>query len=344
LLILLKLFPIIKYSETSLIKSYQKKIMTEVVAGVDIGGTNTVFGLVTLSGEIIANGKLKTGKYPRLDGFVTALADGLSGLASEKGKITIRSIGIGAPNANFHRGTIELAPNLAWKGIVPLAELLTKKIGLPVVMTNDANAAALGEMIFGSAKFIRDFIVLTLGTGVGSGIVINGEVVYGHTGFAGELGHMIVIPSGRECGCGRQGCLETYASATGLVRTTLYMLSEMKNDSPLRSIPPSQLTSRIIAEAALKKDSIALEVFDYTAEILALGIINAVTFSSPKAIFLFGGLAKAGDLLFKPVREYVDKNIQPIFRGTVDILPSGLPDSNAAVLGAAALAYKELSR
>jgi glucokinase len=211
-------------------------------------------------------------------------------------------------------------------------------------MTNDANAAAMGEMIFGSAKFIKDFIILTLGTGLGSGIVINGEVVYGHTGFAGELGHTIVVPGGRDCGCGRQGCLETYASATGLVRTVLYMLSEMKIDSPLRNIPPSELSSRHIAEAALKEDQIALEAFDYTAEILALGIINAVTFSSPRAIFLFGGLAQAGDLLFAPVREYVDKNIQPIFRGTVDVLPSGLPESNAAVLGAAALVWNELSK
>jgi glucokinase len=318
--------------------------MIEVVAGVDIGGTNTVFGLVTLSGEIIAEGRLKTSEYPKVGDFVTALSDGLTRLSSAKGKFKIVSIGIGAPNANFHKGTIELAPNLAWKGIVPLAELLKKKTSLPVVMTNDANAAALGEMIFGSAKFIRDFIILTLGTGLGSGIVINGEVVYGHTGFAGELGHTIVVPGGRDCGCGRQGCLETYASATGLVRTALYMLSEMKNDSPLRNISSAELSSKHVAEAAMKKDVIALEIFDYTAEILALGIINAVTFSSPKAIFLFGGLAQAGELLFEPVRKYVDMNILPIYRGTVNVLPSGLPESSAAVLGAAALAYKEMSK
>jgi glucokinase len=317
--------------------------MTEVVAGVDIGGTNTVFGIVTLTGEIIASGKLKTTNYPVVGDFVAALSDGINALVSQKENIRLREIGIGAPNANYHKGTIELAPNLAWKGIVPLADLIKKRTRLPVVLTNDANAAAMGEMIFGSAKFIKDFIILTLGTGLGSGIVINGEVVYGHTGFAGELGHMIVFPGGRDCGCGRQGCLETYASATGLVRTTLYMLSEMKEDSPLRNIPSSELSSRHIAEAALKNDPVAVEAFDYTAEILALGIINAVTFSSPKAVFLFGGLAQAGELLFAPVREYVDKNIQPIFRGTVDVLPSGLPESNAAVLGAAALAWNELS-
>ena len=317
--------------------------MTEVVAGIDIGGTNTVYGLVTRSGEIIAQGKLRTAKYPDVDDFVVVLSDAIALLKSENKNIKLLGIGIGAPNANYHKGTIELAPNLAWKGIVPLASLISKRSKVKVVMTNDANAAAMGEMIFGSAKFIKDFIILTLGTGLGSGIVINGEVVYGHTGFAGELGHTIVVPGGRECGCGRQGCLETYASATGLVRTTLLMLSEIKDPSTLRDLPPSKLSSRIVAEAALKGDKIALEAFDYTAEILALGIVNAVTFSSPKAIFLFGGLAQAGDLLFDPVREYVDENVQPIFKGTFEVLPSGLPESNAAVLGAAALAWNELS-
>jgi glucokinase len=215
---------------------------------------------------------------------------------------------------------------------------------IPVAITNDANAAAMGEMIFGGAKKIKDFIILTLGTGLGSGIVINGELVYGHTGFAGELGHMIVVPGGRDCGCGRQGCLETYASASGLVRTVLYMLSEMKEESSLRDIPPSELTSKKIAEAAANKDPIALEAFDYTAEMLAFGIINSVVFSSPKAIFLFGGLTRAGDILFEPVRKYVNQNIQPVFRGTVEILPSGIPENNAGVLGAAALAWNELSK
>lgn len=317
--------------------------MTEVVAGVDIGGTNTIFGLVTITGEIVAQGKLRTKKFPEVEGFVTTLSDEITRLVSVKKDIILKGIGIGAPNANYHKGTIELAPNLAWKGIVPLASLLKERTRLPVVITNDANAAAMGEMIFGSAKFIKDFIILTLGTGLGSGIVIKGEVVYGHTGFAGELGHTIVVPGGRECGCGREGCLETYGSASGLVRTTLLMLSEMKEPSSLRDMPPSKLSSRIVAEAAMKGDKIALEAFDYTAEILALGIVNAVTFSSPKAIFLFGGLAQAGDLLFVPVREYVNENVQPIFKGTFDVLPSGLPESNAAVLGAAALAWNELS-
>ena len=318
--------------------------MTEVVAGVDIGGTNTVFGLVDRYGEIIAENKLSTISYPEIDDFVSVLSSSIKRLIPDKKDIIIKSIGIGAPNANYYKGTIELAPNLAWKGIVPLASKIKDKTDLPVVITNDANAAAMGEMIFGGAKNIKDFIILTLGTGLGSGIVINGELVYGHTGFAGELGHTIIVPGGRDCGCGRQGCLETYASASGLVRTVLYMLSEMKEESALRELTPSALTAKKIAEAAANNDPVALEAFDYTAEMLAFGIINAVVFSSPEAVFLFGGLTQAGDLLFNPVRKYVDKNIQPIFRGTVKVLPSGIPESNAALLGAAALACNELSK
>ena len=218
---------------------------------------------------------------------------------------------------------------------------MSGKIDVPVVITNDAKAAAMGEMIFGGAKKMKNFIVLTLGTGLGSGIVINGKV-YGHTGFAGELGHTIIVPGGRDCGCGRQGCYETYASASGLVRTVLNLLSEMREESSLRDVPPSQLTSKMIVEAAKKNDPIALEAIDYTAEMLAFGISNAIVFSSPEAVFLFGGLVKAGEILLAPVREYVDQKVQPIFKGTVKILPSGIPESNAAVLGAAALAWNEL--
>ena len=316
----------------------------KVVAGVDIGGTNTVFGLVDREGVIVAENKFKTTSYPEIADFVSVLTDSVQKLVSQCKGVELAGIGIGAPNANYHKGTIELAPNLAWKGIVPLSKLIGKKINLPIAITNDANAAAMGEMIFGAAKKTKDFIILTLGTGLGSGIVVNGELVYGHTGFAGELGHTIIIPGGRDCGCGRQGCLETYASASGLVRTVLHLLSEMKEESSLRDIAPSKLTSKHIAEAAFKGDVIALEAFDYTAEILSLGIINAVVFSSPEVVFLFGGLAQAGDLLFKPVRKYVNQNIQPIFKGSVKIVPSGIPENNAAVLGAAALAWKELSK
>ena len=318
--------------------------MREVVAGVDIGGTNTVFGLVDRNGIIVAENKLSTSSYPEIGDFVSVLTNSIQRLISGIDNIKLKGVGIGAPNANYHKGTIELAPNLAWKGIVPLSALIKEKINLPVAVTNDANAAAMGEMIFGGAKKIKDFIILTLGTGLGSGIVVNGELVYGHTGFAGELGHTIVVPGGRACGCGRQGCLETYASASGLVRTVLYLLSEMKEESPFRDVSPSSLTSKQIAEAAKNGDPVASKAFDYTAEMLAFGIVNAVVFSSPEAIFLFGGLAQAGDLLFNPVRKYVDLKIQPIFRGTVKILPSGIPENNVAVMGAAALAWKELSK
>ena len=314
--------------------------MKEIVAGVDIGGTNTVYGLVDRAGRVVAESSLNTTDYPEIADFVTALVSAIKKLLSS-GDYKLLGIGIGAPNANYHKGTIELAPNLAWKGIVPLADLIRKKIDIPVIVTNDANAAAMGEMIFGGAKNMKDFIVLTLGTGLGSGIVINGQMVYGHTGFAGELGHTTVVPGGRACGCGRKGCFETYASASGLVRTVLMLLSEMREDSILKDILPSELTSKKIAEAAVKKDPIALKAMDYTAEKLAFGIYNAIGFSSPEAVFLFGGLANAGEILFEPVRKYVEMNVQPIFRGTVKILPSGIPESNAAVMGAAALIWNE---
>jgi glucokinase len=314
----------------------------KVVAGIDIGGTNTLFGLVDIKGRVLAESSLKTTDYPLINDFVQALVTAIKLLSSKK-EYELIGIGIGAPDANYHRGTIEHAPNLAWKGIVPLADLIQSKIKVPVVITNDAKAAAMGEMIFGGAKRMKDFIVLTLGTGLGSGIVINGKIVYGHTGFAGELGHMTVVPGGRDCGCGRKGCLETYASATGLVRTTLELMSEMREESPLRDILPSKLTSKIIAEAAAKKDPIAVKAMNKTAEILGFGIINAMVFSSPEAIFLFGGLAQSGELLFAPVRKYIEKNNYVLFKNTVKILPSGIPESNAAVMGAAALIWNELN-
>lgn len=316
--------------------------MKEVVAGIDIGGTNTVVGLVEKTGKIVSEQKLMTTDYPEINNFVSVLVATIHKLIKANGDIKLEAIGIGAPNANYHRGTIELAPNLAWKGIVPIAKYIRKKIDIPVVITNDAKAAAIGEMIFGGAKKMKNFIVLTLGTGLGSGIVVNGEVLYGHTGFAGELGHTIVVPGGRDCGCGRHGCFETYASASGIVRTVLNLMSEMREESTLRDIPPSQLNSKKIAEAAAQNDPVALEAMDYTAEMLAFGIANAVGFSSPEAVFLLGGLAQAGEVLFAPVREYVDLAVQPIFKSTVKILPSGIAESNAAVLGAAALALNEL--
>jgi glucokinase len=317
--------------------------MKNVVVGVDIGGTNTVFGLVDNAGKVLAEGKLKTTDYPIVNNFVKALVAGIYKLLAGNKDFNMTGIGIGAPDANYHRGTIEHAPNLAWKGIVPLADLIKKEVNVPVVLTNDANAAAMGEMIFGGAKGMKDFIVLTLGTGLGSGIVVDGKMVYGHTGFAGEVGHMVVVPGGRECGCGRHGCLETYASATGLVKTVSLMLSEMRADSVLRDIPPSQLTSKQIAEAAAKKDPVAVKAMEYTAEKLGFGIVNSIVFTSPEAIFLFGGLAQAGEMLFAPVRKYLEEHNYVLFKNTVKILPSGIPESNGAVMGAAALILNELS-
>ena len=318
--------------------------MKDVVAGIDIGGTNIISGLVDKSGNILAEERLKTAEFPDIKDYITAQHDAINKMLERNSGHRLVGLGVGAPNANYHKGTIELAPNLSWKGIVPLARYLREKIDVPVIVTNDANAAAMGEMIFGGAKGMKDFIVLTLGTGLGSGIVVNGEVVYGYTGFAGELGHTIIVPGGRECGCGRRGCYETYASASGLVRTVLHLLSEMRADSTLRDLPPSELTSKKIVGEAEKGDRIALEAINYTAEMLALGIINAITFSSPEAVFLFGGLVNAGELLLAPVRNYADSNVMPIFRGRTRILPSAISESNAAVLGAAALAWNELKK
>jgi glucokinase len=317
--------------------------MKNVVAGVDIGGTNTVFGLVDKTGKVVSEGRLKTTDYPKVEDFVKALAAGINKLLAGQKDTELLGIGLGAPDANYHRGTIEHAPNLVWKGIIPLADLIKKEINVPVVLTNDANAAAMGEMVFGGAKGMKDFVVLTLGTGLGSGIVVDGKMVYGHTGFAGEVGHMIVVPNGRECGCGRHGCLETYASATGLVKTVSLMLSEMRDESILRDIPPSELTSKQVAEAAAKKDPVAVKAMEYTAEMLGFGIINSIVFTSPEAIFLFGGLAQAGEMLFAPVRKYLERHNYVLFKDTVKILPSGIPESNGAVMGAAALILNEIS-
>jgi glucokinase len=316
--------------------------MKDVVAGVDIGGTNTIIGLVDSEGKIIAEERLSTPDYAFADDFVIALDEKLKSMVSGLKEVNIAGIGIGAPNANFNKGTIELAPNLRWKGIIPLVKLTERRTGLKTRITNDANAAALGEMLFGGAKGMKHFIVLTLGTGLGSGIVVDGEVVYGHTGFAGELGHMTVAEGGRVCGCGRRGCLETYASATGLVRTVLALLSDRRDQSTLRDLKSTDITSRRVAEAAAAGDVIAVEALDQTARMIALGIANAVIFSSPETIFLFGGLAKAGEALMVPVRRYADELVQPVFRGTFTIEPSGLPEANAAILGASALIWKEM--
>ncbi|MFA6129069.1 MAG: ROK family protein [Bacteroidales bacterium] len=311
-----------------------------VTIGIDIGGTNTKIGVVDPEGKILVHNRIKTTDFPKIAAFVKELNTQINDLIKNSGSVELMSIGIGAPNGNYHKGTIEQAPNLAWKGVIPLCEMLGKHFAVPIVLTNDANAAALGEMIYGGAKGMKDFIILTLGTGLGSGIVINGELVYGKTGFAGEMGHLTMEPFGRECGCGREGCLETYVSATGIVKTVFELFAERRDPSPLRKIPFDGLTSKMIAEAADKGDQIALAAFEQTAEMLALAICNAAAFCSPEAIFLFGGLAQSGDLLLDPLNRFVDENIMGYYRRSFKILPSCLCEADAAILGASALAVK----
>ncbi len=316
-----------------------------VTLGIDIGGTNTVLGVVDREGNILARNRISTTDYPDIHDYVKALHRALTVALEEAGAgVELRAIGIGAPNGNYYHGTIEYPPNLIWEGVIPLCELMSQYVEVPVVLTNDANAAALGEMIYGGARGMKNFIVYTLGTGLGSGIVINGEVLYGSTGFAGEIGHIIMVPGGRDCGCGRQGCLETYVSATGIVRTVEELLAQRRDPSPLRKVPADELTSKMITDAAKEGDPIALEAFDRTADMLALSIVNAVAFSSPEAIFLFGGLSNAGKYLFEPTEKYVNEKLQTIFKGTVRILPSEIPENHAAILGASALAWKEIEK
>ena len=315
---------------------------SQVTVGIDIGGTNTKIGVVSTDGKILAHSRITTASYPKIAAFVSALDSEIRSLLEKSGDVELVAIGIGAPNGNYLKGTIEQAPNLAWKGVVPLCDMLKKFFPVPVVLTNDANAAALGEMIYGGAKGMKNFIILTLGTGLGSGIVINGELVYGKTGFAGEMGHLTMEPFGRECGCGREGCLETYVSATGIVKTVQELFAERRDPSPMRKIAYDSLTSKMIAEAADKGDQIALAAFEQTAEMLGLAINNAAAFCSPEAIFLFGGLAQSGDLLLDPLNRFVDENIMGYYRKSFKIIQSGLNEADAAILGASALAVKAI--
>jgi glucokinase len=319
--------------------------MTDAVVGIDIGGTFTKVGIVDNQGNCLKDCFTNTDTYTDLDKFQAHLHQEIQSLLNSIGKdINLKGIGIGAPNGNYYKGTIEHAPNLNWKGIVPFVEKFKKYYPeIPVVLTNDANAAAIGEMIYGGAKNMKDFVVVTLGTGLGSGFVVNGNLVYGHDGFAGELGHVNVEVEGRTCGCGKKGCLETYVSATGIKRTLFRLLAERSDKSELRDITFNDLTSKMIYEAAVKGDTIALEAFEETGKILGIKLADVVAVTSPEAIFIFGGLAKAGDLIFKPAKKYMEENLFPIFRNKVKILPSLLQNTNAAVLGASALAWKELN-
>lgn len=312
------------------------------VVGIDIGGTNTVFGIVDARGSILASGSIKTQKYAEINDYVNDLSNELVRLLEQENvKDQIEGIGIGAPNANYFTGNIEHAPNLPWKGIVPLAQMLKEKIGIPVAITNDANAAAIGEMTYGAARGMKDFIMITLGTGVGSGIVINGQLVYGHDGFAGELGHVIVRrTNGRQCGCGRTGCLETYASATGVARTAREFLEIRKDPSSLRNLPIQDITSKDVYDAAVSGDKLAQEIFEFTGTLLGEAFADFAVFSSPKAFILFGGLVKSGELIMRPIREAMEKNMLNFFKNKIQVIPSELKESDAAVLGASALGWE----
>ncbi len=318
--------------------------MNEVVAGLDIGGTNSAIGIVDRSGNCLSSSVIPTAAFAEVDQFVAAGEQAIRELLHNNPEWKLAGIGIGAPNGNYYRGTIEFAPNLHWKGIIPLADLFGKRFGVKSVLTNDANAAAIGEMIFGGAKGMRDFIIITLGTGVGSGIVVNGELVYGHDGFAGEIGHTIYDPNGRDCGCGRKGCLETYTSAGGIKRTLFELMGQRNTKSSFRGKSFDEITAADIATAATAGDELALEAFDITGKILGLKLADSVAHTSPEAIFLFGGLAKSGKLIFEPTQRYMEENMLNIFKNKVKLLPSLLKEENVAILGAAALAWKELDK
>ncbi|MDE5981492.1 MAG: ROK family protein [Duncaniella sp.] len=312
------------------------------VIGIDIGGTNTVFGIVDARGAVIASSSIKTLKHPDVNDYIDELYTEVTRLLEANDAVDkIHGIGVGAPNANYYTGMIEKLVNIPWPTPLPMAQMLSDKFGVPVAITNDANAAAIGEMTYGAARGLKDFIMITLGTGVGSGIVINGQLVYGHDGFAGELGHLIVKRnSGRLCGCGRTGCLEAYCSATGVARTAREFLEIRPEPSVLRNLELDAITSKDVYDAAMAGDKIANEIFEYTGRILGEAFCDFTVFSSPEAIILFGGLAKSGELLMRPLREAMDKNMMGMFKGKVKVILSELKEADAAVLGASALGWE----
>lgn len=312
--------------------------------GIDIGGTNTVFGFVDREGKCLASASIPTNAQQPATSLFGRLAESAKTLlAGVKDKCELVGIGIGAPNANYYKGTIENPPNLSWGHVDVVAEM-KKYFTVPIAITNDANAAALGEMFFGAAKGMKDFIVITLGTGLGSGVVANGELIYGADGFAGEIGHTNVDPNGRQCGCGNRGCLETYASATGLCRTVQEIICNSTTPSELRNVSYEKLTAHMVFEMAQRGDKLALEAFEITGRILGIKLADSVAHTSPEAIVLFGGLASAGDLIFKPTKRSMEERLFPNFRNKVKIIPSRLVEGNTAVLGASALIWNDLEK
>ena len=316
------------------------------VIGLDLGGTNSVFGIVDANGNILESTVIKTGNYENAEDYADAGVKALQPLIEKVGGLTkIKAMGIGAPAANYYTGTIEYAANLRWAKdrSVPLAKLFSDRLhNLPVAMTNDANAAAIGEMTYGVARGMKDFIVITLGTGIGSGIVVNGQLLYGHDGFAGEVGHTIIVrgEEGRPCGCGRTGCLECYCSATGVARTAREWLEKTDRPSLLRELDPDQITSKDVSIAAEKGDELAIEIYEYTGNLLGEACAEFAAFSSPEAFIFFGGLTKAGDLLMKPIRESYNSHALKMYQNKPQFLISGLDDANAAVLGASAMGWE----
>ncbi|MEA5099114.1 MAG: ROK family protein [Bacteroidales bacterium] len=313
--------------------------------GIDIGGTNTGFGLVDEKGNIISTTSISTKDFDIVENYLDEIVKHIILLIERcEDKSLLKGVGIGAPNGNYYNGTIEHAPNLKFHGIIPVKEYIETKLkgkgyDLKVTLTNDANAAAIGEMIYGGAKGIKNFIMITLGTGVGSGIVVDGKVVYGADGFAGEVGHTIVQPEGRMCGCGRRGCVETYSSVTGLRKTALELINNTKTKSSLREICQENIGGKAIYNAAQNGDKLALKCFEITAKMLAIGMANAVAVTSPEKIFLFGGLTKAGDLLMNPLKKYFEESLFVVFQNKIDLEISHLDENTAAILGAAALTY-----
>lgn len=323
----------------------EEQELKSFVIGLDLGGTNSVFGIVDQRGQVLATTSIKTQSYKTVEDFVDAGIEVLKPIIAKVGGISqIKAMGIGAPNGNFYRGTIENAANLVWAhdSVVPLADMFSKRLNIPVGLTNDANAAAIGEMQYGVARGMKDFIMITLGTGVGSGIVVNGQMVYGSDGFAGELGHVIMVrgEEGRSCGCGRKGCLEAYCSATGVARTAREFLQKTKDPSLLRDINPEEITSLDVSIAAGKGDKMALDIFAFTGDMLGAACADFANFSSPEAFVFFGGLTKAGDLLMNPIKAAYAKYALPTYRDNVKFLVSSLDDAAAAVLGASAIGWE----
>jgi glucokinase len=315
---------------------------SNIVVGVDIGGTNTVLGFVTEQGECLNESRFKTLDHFQVEEFFTQLVKSINeGYNKLKNDYKLIGIGIGAPNGNYYRKSVENPPNLPW-GIVDVDKILKKSFKVPIALTNDANATAIGELLFGAGKGMKDFIVVTLGTGLGGGIVVRGKLVHGYDGFAGELGHMIYEKNGRQCTCGLKGCLETYASGSGIVRTAKELINNSSLKSNLKKYSDKSLTSKLIYEESLKGDKLALQCFDLTGKALGLMLADAVAVTNPEAIFLFGGLAKAGDLIINPTKKYMEENLFTPYKNKVKILPSGLTNVNAAVLGSAALILDEL--